>query len=153
MLVIFELYRVFDIIWENNHRFPSHPSPLFLFLSIYMCLFILKYWNLMGSLWQFIQGCPSQLATMIYIAIGAFYLTTEQLKNSPSKKDDIDVGMAVLWAIRVTRLTPPLLGQVWAGDNQGWNGFGKIFKTWIGWDGFYTNPPHPAPPRPTKLQI
>ncbi|CBI24647.3 unnamed protein product, partial [Vitis vinifera] len=28
---------------------------------------------------------------MIYIAIGAFYLTTEQLKNSPSKKDDIDM--------------------------------------------------------------
>ena len=67
--------------------------PPFLFLSIYMCFVyieILKYWNLMGSLWQFIQGCLSQLSTMIYTAIDTFYLTDEQLKNSPSRKDGID---------------------------------------------------------------
>ena len=84
------LYWVFDIIWQNNQRFPPHPPPIFLFLSIYMCLFILKYWNLMGSLWQFIWGCPSQLSTMIYTVIDIFYLIDEQLKNSPSRKDGIN---------------------------------------------------------------
>lgn len=38
-------------------------------------------------------------AAMIYTAIDTFYLTDEQLKNSPSRKDDIDESTELLLRI------------------------------------------------------
>lgn len=49
------------------------------FTNSLICYFVAAYWSLL-VLWL----------TMIYTAIDNFYLTDEQLKNSPSRKDGID---------------------------------------------------------------
>ena len=66
---------------------PIHPLFFFFYQFICACL----YWNIEISwvLYDSLFEVAHQLSTMIYTTIDIFYLTNEQLKNSPSRKDGI----------------------------------------------------------------